>query len=122
MSFSQDNLSVVYTNIIKDDLINVHCKVYVAKQLQDTTFVFKSKEFRNQTMISLSEGEYRFYYCYLDTIVFVEHVTITATPAVMVFNLLIPNIPLIDFDLGKVIFATNGMFDLTMRKDSYMEF
>ena len=121
-SFSQDNLSVVYTNIIRDDLTDVYCKVYVAKQLPDTTFIFRTKEFKNQSMISLSEGEYRFYYCYSDTIVFIEHVTITTTPSVMVFNILIPNIPLINFNFGRVIFASAGMFELTNRKDTYMEF
>ena len=120
-SFSQ---SVVFGNIIKEnpkDTIEGNLVVY--KQIDDSTYIFKEKRFRNQSMVSLDPGEYVFAY-YSSNSSFIEKVSIHDDESVIIMNILETPTSMSEFKFSKVIFLSSEMIELAVqsRRYVYMEF
>lgn len=115
--------SVIYTNVVDiefTDSIFIELKVF--KQISDSTFIFKTKTFNKQTLVSLDKGYYIFGYYINNNLFYCTDLRIENYPMVSVFNILMKQQSLNDFDFSKTIAVSEGMFELTLRKDIYMEF
>ncbi len=114
--------SVIYSNIISDnDTIVGELVVY--KQVSDSTYMTRTKKFRNQSMISLDPGNYILCYYFNDKS-FIDNVTILGNESVIVMNILDDQISLNDFNFSDAIEITPGVVELMLlrKKSVYIEF
>lgn len=117
ISFSQ---SVVFGNIIKENPSDtIDGKLVVYKQIDDSTYLFKEKRFRNQSMVSLDIGEYIFAYYFANNS-FVEKVSIKDEESVVIMNILENPMTLSEFNFSNVIYLSSEMVDLAVQKRRYI--
>lgn len=115
--FSQ---SVVFGNIIKENPSDtIDGKLVVYKQVDDSTYLFKEKRFRNQSMVSLDIGEYIFAY-YFSNNSFVEKVSIKDEESVVIMNILENPMALSEFKFSNAIYLSSEMVDLAVQKRRYI--
>lgn len=122
ISYSQDNLSVIFSTFIREPQDTIECDLIIWKKIDDFQYIVRSKHFFNQTMISLSEGNYFIQYIVDDNILYEDNMVIDENPSVAVYNVLYKPIMLKYFDFSRVIHLTPGAIDLATRKDIYIEF
>lgn len=121
MSLAQQ--STIFVNIIDVPTKQTKdCKVYVWKQMPDSTFKVNSKEFSKQTAITLDPGTYIFSFQVQDQVIHREKLVLDPSESCIVFNLFLKPMPLAQVDFKTIAYATPGLLELISRRTVYMEF
>ncbi len=124
MPKNSNSQSIVYSSIINEsgrDTILGELVIY--KHVSDSTYLIRTKKFKNQSMVSLDPGEYIMCY-YFDDRSFIDIVRIYDGESIIIINILEKPVSLVDFDFLKAIQPTPGLTDLMIGKkmEVYIEF
>lgn len=116
--------TVIYSNIIMEsETDTIFGELVVYKHLDDSTYLMKSKKFRNQSMVSLDPGTYKMCYYFNDRS-FIDNIVIHDDESAIIINILENPMSLMNFDFSKVIQPTVGIINMMMERKNivYMEF
>lgn len=121
-SFSQIP-SVVFSRFIKDyPEPSIECTLSIYKQMPDSTFLVRTKEFIDQSKIALDPGFYILEYKYNNKR-HINSITIDSYYSIIVINILEAPIQLYKFDFSNAIYLSPGMLNLFSDNEViYIEF
>ena len=112
--------SVVFGNIIKENPSDtIYGKLTIYKQIDDSTYLFREKKFRNQSMVSLDTGTYVLQFQFKN-VEFIERVNILDEESVMIFNILESPMSMKLFKFKDAIFLSSEMVELAVRNRKYI--
>lgn len=112
--------SVVFGNIIRENPNDtILGKLTIYKALDDSTYLFREKQFRNQSMVSLDTGEYIFQFQFKDR-EFIERLTIHDEESIVIYNILEKPMSLDVFKFKDAIFLSSEIVELATRNRKFV--
>lgn len=124
MGLVVNSQSVVFGNILRENPNDtIYGKLTIYKSIDDSTYLFREKQFRNQSMFSLDTGEYVFQFEFKER-EFVERLVIQDEESIIIYNILENPIGLELFKFNDAIFLNSEMVELAIRnrKTVYIDF
>lgn len=120
MGLSSYAQSVIFGNIVKENPSDtIYGKLTIYKQIDDSTYLFREKKFRNQSMVSLDTGMYVFKFEF-KSIEFIERLNIVDEESVVIYNILEKPMSMRLFKFKDVIFLSSEMVELAIRNRKYI--
>jgi|JI9StandDraft_1071089.scaffolds.fasta_scaffold71390_2 hypothetical protein len=114
--------SLIFSRIVKETPDTVFCTLAIWQKGLDGTYEVKKKEFADQTMISLSSGEYVLQYSTCDSILFIQTLKLDDEPATVILNLILESTSFATFDFSRAVFVSPEIYNFVNRKEVYIEF
>lgn len=124
MGLVVNSQSVVFGNILRENPNDtIYGKLTIYKSIDDSTYLFREKQFRNQSMVSLDTGEYVFQFEFKER-EFVERLVIQDEESIIIYNILENPMGLELFKFSDAIFLNSEMVELAIRnrKTVYIDF